>query len=459
MVVDEPPTLETTPVDLPPEIIALLAFFAPLFSDRAWAKAQVLAVGAILATGNRTVCSALRIMGLSRERHFTNYHRLLNRDAWSCLAAGQVLLGLIVAVLPRDWPIVLAADDTIERRSGRKIKAKGCYRDPVRSSRKHVIKCFGLKWVVLTILVPVPWSARVWALPFLTTLCWPAATARRATHKTSVDLARQLVLQVRRWLPERRLILVLDGGFAAIELVRACQRHQVTMICRLRLDAALYHPPGPQPPGKRGPKPKKGPRQRRLAEWANRKDTPWQEVEVDWYGGRRKVMWVFSRTGLWHRRGQDPVAIRYILARDPEGEQSDAAYFCTDERFLPEEILKYVVQRWSVEVTFEEARAQLGLETQRQWSDLAIARTTPVLLGLFSIVTLLAVQWHRSGLLVAERTAWYEKDSPTFSDCMRLVRQQIWRSRIMGPSTEAADVIPLPQPLLEALVHGLSSVA
>src|SRR5512135_1668699 len=113
MVVDEPPTLETTPVDLPPEIIALLAACAPAFSDRAWAKAQVLAVGAIVATGNRTVCSALRIMGLSQERHFTNYHRLLPRDAWSCLAAGQVLLGRIVAVLPRDWPIGLAADDTI----------------------------------------------------------------------------------------------------------------------------------------------------------------------------------------------------------------------------------------------------------------------------------------------------------------------------------------------------------
>jgi hypothetical protein len=317
MVVDEPPTLETNPMDLPPEIIALLAFFAPLFSDRAWAKAQVLAVGAILATGIRTVCSALRIMGLSQERHFTNSHRLLNRDAWSCLAAGQVLLGLIVVVLPRDWPIVLAADDTIERRSGRKIQAKGCSRDPVRSSRQHVVQCFGLKWVVLTILVPVPWSARVWALPFLTTLCWPEGAGRRAGHKISIDLAGQMVLQVRRWLPERELILVLDGGFAAVDLARACQRHRVTMICRLRLDAALDHAPGPQSPGKRGRQPKKGPRQRRLAEWARRSDTPWREVEVDWYGGRRQPMQVLSRTGLWHRRGRDPVAIRYVRARDP----------------------------------------------------------------------------------------------------------------------------------------------
>ena len=110
-------------------------------------------------------------------------------------------------------------------------------------------------------------------------------------------------------------------------------------------------------------------------------------------------------------------------------------------------------------MTFEEAHAHLGLETQRQWSDLAILRTTPVLLGLFSIVTLLALQWHRSGLLVAERTAWYEKECPTFADCMYLARRQIWRCRIMGPSEEAADVIQLPQPLLEALVHGLSAVA
>jgi hypothetical protein len=422
-------------------------------------KAQLLAVGALLATGDRTVCAILRIMGKSQERHFTNYHRVLNRDAWSCLAAGQVLLGLIVAVIPRDWPIVLAADDTIERRGGRRIKARGCYRDPVRSSRKHVVKCFGLKWVSLAVLMPVPWSDRPWALPFLTTLSWPEGTGRRSAHKTSIDLARQMVLQVRRWLPERELILVTDGGFAAVELARACQRHRVTMICRLRLDAAVYHPPGPRPPGRRGPTPKKGPRQRRLREWARRSDTPWQEVVVDWYGGRRKPVQVFSRAGLWHRRGCDPVAIRYVLARDPEGVQSDAAYFCTDEHFGPEEILRYMVQRWSLEVTFEEARAHLGLETQRQWSDLAIARTTPVLLGLFSVVALAARRCHEAGLLTAEQTAWYAKEEPTFSDCLRLIRGRIWQARISGTSESGADVIQLPRAFFEAVVQGFVTAA
>jgi hypothetical protein len=255
------------------------------------------------------------------------------------------------------------------------------------------------------------------------------------------------------------LILVLDGGFAAVELAHACQRHRVTMICRLRLDAALYHPPGLQPPGKRGPKPKKGPRQRRLTEWACRRDTPWEPVEVEWYGGRRQSMLVFSRTGLWHRRGQDPVAIRYVLARHGEGEQPDAAYFCTNEHIRPDEILKYVVQRWSVEVTFEEARAHLGLETQRQWSDLAIARTTPVLLGLFSVVTLAALRCHAAGLLAPERTAWYAKQEPTFSDCLRVIRGRIWQARISDSSGGEADVIRLPRDFFEAVVHGLATAA
>src|SRR3954466_10747872 len=203
MVVHEPSSLDTTPMELPVEIVAILAAFAPLFSPCVWTKAQALAVGAILATGPRTVCAVLRIIGKGQQRHFTNYHRVLNRDAWSCLAAGQILLGLILALIPGDCPIVLAADDTIERRHGRRITAKGCYRDAVRSSKKHVVKCFGLRWITLMILVPVPFSARVWALPVLTALSWPEGAGRRRGHKTSIAWARQMALQVRRWLPER----------------------------------------------------------------------------------------------------------------------------------------------------------------------------------------------------------------------------------------------------------------
>ena len=447
-------------LSLPPEMIVLLAPFAQLFSDRVWLPAQVLVLGAILVPGKRTVSSCLRVMGLGWEEHFTNYHRVLNRVTWPAVQASKILLGLLVqVVVPPGATIVLGADDTVERRSGRQIKAKGCYRDAVRSSRKHVVKCFGLKWVSLMLLVPVPWAQRVWALPFLTVLCWPPKSRPKRRHKTSVDWVRQMVKQTRRWLPGRLLVLVVDGGFAAVALARACVASQVTRVSRLRLDAALYHPPVPPPPGKRGRKPTKGKRQQSLKIWAARSDTPWQETTVEWYRGERKRLWIFSRTALWYTPGVAPVAIRWVLVRDPEGKLADAAFFCTDLHATPEQILHWVVMRWSVEVTFEEARAHLGLETQRQWSDPAIARTTPVLLGLFSLVTVLALRLCPDGRIPVEVTAWYHKAEPTFSDCLTLVRRQLWQTRYFVHSASPAEYVQLPREAFEVLLNDLPLAA
>ncbi len=417
---------------LPDAIIQILAPFAPLFSERVWLHAQLLLLGAILAPGARTVTAVLRVMGLAREDHFTNYHRVLNRATWSARHGSRMLLGLLITLLvPPGATIVLGADDTVERRSGRKIAAKGGYRDAVRSTKKHVIHSFGLKWVSMMLLVPVPWSRRVWALPFLTALCWPAEQDGPRRHKTSVDWVRQMMKQVRRWLPGRRLVVVVDGGFAAVSLALACVTQRVVMVSRLRWDAALYHPPGPQPPGKRGPKATKGRRQRSLQAWAERSDTPWETVEVDWYGGQRKTLWVFSHTALWYTRRLPPVAMRYVLVADPEGKLRMEAFFCTDLGATPEQILAWVVMRWSVEVTFEETRAHLGLETQRQWANRAIARTTPVLLALFSLVTLVALRLSQEGPIPVQGTAWYHKAEPTFADCLTLVRQHLWRARYL----------------------------
>jgi hypothetical protein len=445
---------------LPEAIILVLAPFAPLFSHRVWLHAQVLLLGAMLAPGARTVTAALRVMGLAAERHFTNSHRVLNRATWSARHGSRILLGLLITLLvPPGATIVLGADDTVERRSGRQITAKGCYRDAVHSSKKHVIRCFGLKWVSMMLLVPVPWSRRVGALPFLTALCWPAEQAIRHRHKTSVDWVRQMMKQARRWLPGRRLVLVVDGGFAAVSLALACVKSQVVMVSRLRWDAALYHPPGPQPPGKRGPKPTKGKRQRSLQGWAERTDTPWEAVEVDWYKGERKTLWVFSRTALWYTPRQPPVAIRYVLVADPKGKLRMEAFFCTDLEATPVEILPWVVMRWSLEVTFEEARAHLGFETQRQWSDQAIARTTPVLLGLFSLVTLLALRLSQSDPIPVPATAWYHKVEPTFADCLALVRQHLWRARYLVHSTPEAESMQFPPEVFDFLIHGIPLAA
>jgi hypothetical protein len=204
-------------MNIPKEIVTLIGVFAPLFSDRVWVHAQILLLGAILSGGPRTVTAALRVMGLSAEKNWSKYHRVLSRARWSALEASRILLWLIVTVfVAAGAPIILAADDTLERRRGKQIKAKGCYRDTVRSSKKHVVKSFGLKWVTMAVLVAVPWSSRIWALPFLTVLA-PSEKANQKAgkrHKTSVDWVRQMIKQVRRWWPARALIkeVGLSGG-------------------------------------------------------------------------------------------------------------------------------------------------------------------------------------------------------------------------------------------------------
>ncbi len=445
---------------LPEAIILVLAPFAPLFSQQVWVHAQVLLLGAILAPKARTVTAALRVMGLAMEPRFTNYHRVLNRATWSARQGSRILLGLLISLLvPPGATIVLGADDTLERRSGRQIKAKGCYRDAVRSSKTHVIRWFGLTWVSMRLLVPVPWSRRVWALPFLTALCGPETKCGPRQHKTSVDWVRQMMQQVRRGLPGRRLVLVVDGGFAAVSLALACIKNKVVMVSRLRWDAALYHPPGLQPPGKRGRKPLKGKRQRSLRGWAERSDTPWETVEVTWYGGQRKQLWVFSHTALWYTTGLPPVEIRYVLVADPEGKLRMEAFFCTDLQATPEQILAWVVMRWSVEVTFKEARAHLGVETQRQWSEQAIARPTPVLLALFSLVTALTLQLSQGAPLPVPVTAWYRKAEPTFADCLALVRRHLWRAHYLVNSAPQTEFVQFPREAFELLLTGLPLAA
>src|SRR5215212_5924713 len=380
---------------LPSRFAAVILCFAPLFRERSWRHAEVLLIGAILAPGQRTVTSILRIAGLCRERRFTNYHRVLNRAAWSGRAAGRVLLGLLLDAFAPKGPVILGVDDTIERRRGKRIGAKGIYRDPVRSSKGHFVKASGLRWLSLMLLVPIPWAGRVWALPFLTALAPSERYSREhgRRHKKLTDRARQLVLQARRWLPHRPLVLVADSGFAALELLATLVRHGVTCVTRLRLDAALYGPAPPRRPGTVGRPRTRGPRLPTLSEVLADAGTPWRRVAMPgWYGEGERVVEIHSGTAVWRHAGMPVVPIRWVLLRDPHGRFDPQALLCTDQERMPLQIVGWFVQRWQLEVTFREVRDHLGVETQRQWSDKAIARATPCLLGLFSIVTLLGTR-------------------------------------------------------------------
>jgi DDE superfamily endonuclease len=449
---------------LPVEIMTLLACFAPLFSARTWSYVPALVAGSILTPHRRQVGTALRALGLAQVPWFQNFHRVLNRAVWSPLAASRVLLGLLVAAFAPEGPLLMALDDTLERRRGAHIAAKGIYRDPVRSSAGHFVKASGLRWLCLMLLVPLPWAGRTWALPFLTILAPSERHDRKAgrRHKTLTDWARQALLLLRRWLPRRALVIVADSGYAAIELLARCARpaRPISVVTRLRLDAALYEPAPPRRPRQNGRPRVKGRRLPTLAARLADPATAWTPVTVaNWYGEGARTVEVASDTAVWYHAGLPPVPIRWVLVRDPQGGFDPQALLCTDLAAEPAQILAWFVLRWQLEVTFEEARRHLGVESQRQWSDRAVLRTTPALLGLFSLVTL----WAHPRMAPAgdrvRQAAWYHKPLPTFADALALVRREIWGQVAFGMSDPGTELVKVPRALVERFADALCYAA
>jgi hypothetical protein len=451
-------------LNLPPTIMTVLMPFAPLFQAKTWHKVPVLLIGTILAPGKRTVTAALRVMGLEGEANYAKYHQVLNRAVWSPLAVAQCLLNLLIkAFCPEEKPLLFGMDDTIERRWGQKIAARGIYRDPVRSSESHFVKASGLRWISLMLLTPIPWAQRIWALPVMTVIA-PSERYYKTQGrkpKTVTERAQQMIKQLRRWVPNRALVMVGDNSYAALDLLAACQTlaEPVTMVTRLRMDAALYEPAPPYPG--MGRPPRKGARLPTPQAYLEAADTAWTTVEVRWYDGQIREMELASATAVWFHYGKPVVPIRWVLVRDPLGEYETTCLLCTDQTVAPLQIVEWFVMRWQVEVTFEEARRHLGVETQRQWSDKAIARTTPLLLGLFSWITLVAHASHSSGHSVTVRqSAWYTKTLPTFSDVLALVRHQLWSSLpTFQTSRENPDTIKVSRPFLASLVETLCYAA
>jgi hypothetical protein len=369
---------------VPDSLAALLGVCAGAFTRPTCAPVQVLVTGTLLTSGRRTVTAALRAVGLGGERRFTTYHRVLNRAVWSPLRLSRILLHLLVmAFLAPDAPRVLLIDGTLERRWGPKIALKGRSHDAVRSTSGHVMTSEDIHWVCLALLVPSPWGGREWAMPILTVPTRSPALSRRLgkPQRTIPDDAQVLVRLVRRWYPRRELVLVGDSAFAAARLGHTCRERGVRLVSRLVLNAQLYEPIPPQPQGKPGVKPKKGPRQPKLCDRLQDEVTDWQTESLPWYAGRSLAMDLASGTALWHRDGAAPLPIRWVLLRDPSGKRRPCALFCTDPTATMHQIIAWYVSRWQIEVTFEEVRCHLGVETQRQWSARAIARTTPWLVS------------------------------------------------------------------------------
>jgi DDE superfamily endonuclease len=445
-------------MSLPDPIIQVLLHFRPAFTRPTWHKALVLVVGTILARGRRTVTAALKQMGLHNEGDFTLFHQVLNRASWSCLLMSRLLLQLLVSTFVKAGGTVeIVIDETLERRWGRKIAKRGHYRDNLQSSKGQSVSTSGLRWVVMMLVVQVPWTRREWALPFFSVLATTPKVSEQLgkPHKTVGEIAQQMVMVVRHWLPDMPITLVGDTAYSILELGLCCLEHQVTLIAPLRWDASLYTPAPPRKPSTIGRPRVKGEALPKLSTVLEEPRTEWQRAKVRWYDGSEQCLEVTSGTGVWYRIGLPVLPIRWVLTRDPAGQREPRAYFSTDQSLPADEVVSLFIKRWTIEVTFEESRAHLGVETQRQWSDLAIERSTPCLLGMFSLIALFGQALHPDGNIPVQHTAWYHKTEATFSDVLAEVRRHLWGNFTFHTSPQDPDVCLVPRSHVDRLAYAV----
>jgi hypothetical protein len=270
-------------------------------------------------------------------------------------------------------------------------------------------------------------------------------------HKTVARWARQMVGLVRRWLPDVPLRLLGDSAYSVVELGLCCLHHQIQQIGPLRLDAVLHEPPPPRVPGTKGRRRVVGKRLPSLLAILQDQATIWHLQAFDWYGKGERSLQVCTGTALWYHAGKTPLPIRWVLTRDPEGRSEPRAFFSLDLNQPAQLIVSDFMKRWSLEVTYEESRAHLGIETQRQWSDLSIERSTPLLFGLYSLVTIFARALSQTGSLPVRQAAWYRKPQPTFSDALALVRRHLWGDFLFPISPTDPQVVLLPRSVLDRL--------
>jgi DDE superfamily endonuclease len=474
----------------------LLDLFAPVFFQPTYQRFLVLLVAAVLTTGRRTVSNLLRTVGLLALGDPSSYHRVFSKRRWSTLHLARLLAKFILDHYVPDGPVFLAGDDTVDEHRGAKVHGKSCHRDPVRSTHSYTAFRWGHKWVVLALLVPFPFATRPWALPVLVALYrgadkaptkpptttrgkkvkdkskakakqrvrrrapakTPELTATRR-HKTPADLMRQLLAVLIHWFPDRQFVFAGDGGYGTHALARFAHRHQhhLSLVSRFYPNANLYDPP-PAVVGKRSGRPRKKGAKRPAPQAVVATATERTVLNVSWYGGGRREVEVVHGTGLWYKGGEGLVPVLWVFVHDRTGTHRDTYLFSTDVTLSATRLIEIYTGRWSIETTFQELRAFLGLETTRGWQELTVLRAAPCLFGLFSVVSLLYAAL--PGRDAAGGAVTYRgKTGVTFSDAITAVRRQLWLEGVFESHGQADMFQKLPRSFQSIVLAALSPAA
>jgi hypothetical protein len=446
---------------LPDFAVPVLSTFQPAFSPPTYHRFLVLWLGAILTTGRRTITNILRTVRPHAQGDVSSYHRVLSQRRWSTWELAHRLLAFLLTYVVPTGPVLLAGDDTVAERPGPKVFGKGRHRDGVRSTHGYTAYGWGHKWVVLSVLVKLPFAIRPWALPVLVALYrdpdWDQAHGAR--HKTPAHLARLLLARVVRWFPERHFIFVGDTGYGTSETARFCHRYgrHLTLVSKFYRDAALYEPPPPRTPRTMGRPRVKGPKlaspQEVVANTATR-----TSLTVAWYGGTTRDIEIVTGTGHWYRIGEALVEVRWVYVHDCTGTHRDEYFLTTDLTMKPQHIVECYTQRWSIETTFQECREYLKLESTKGYGQHTVLRFTPCLFGLYTLVVLLYLQLPRpSDTLKA--IFWRGKSTVTFSDMITCVRRALWQQWVFHTYAASQEFSKLSPSFQDTILYALAPAA
>jgi hypothetical protein len=441
------------------EPLPVFSLFRSAFTTAAtFARARLLGVAAVLTTGRRTISNLLRTVAGLTDGDPSSYHRVLSLAQWSGLSLASLLARFL---LRHFWPegrVRLVGDDTVTEHPGRKVHGKARHRDPVRSSHSYTAWRWGHKWVVLAVLVRFPFASRPWALPVLVALYRSPEDNRQRgrPHRTPAQLLRLLLRLLARWFPDREFSLAGDQNYGshAMAALAPRARGRLRVVSKFYPDANLYEPPpayaGRGRPRVRG---RKLPSPREVVATAGR-----TRADVAWYGGGRRDVELVTGTGHWYKAGEGLVEVRWVYVHDRTGTHRDEYFYSTDVAMTAAEVVEEYTGRWSIETTFEDSRAYLGLESTRGWCARTVSRAEPCLLGLYSVVALL--YW----LLPAEEqergaVEWEGKAAVTFSDAITAVRRWLWTRWVFPRAGHGQTFAKLPAAFQEFLLAALAPAA
>lgn len=449
-------------LSLPKVAEPLFSQFSIAFTKPTFQRAMLLFVGFVLTAGRHTITRTLATVRSLSRGHFGNYHRFFSRARWSLRKLARVHAAIVLEQVPKDEPVVVFGDDTTMQHRGKNVYGKARHRDPLRATRTHNVWIWGHLWVVLTVRVCFPFSSRPWALPVLAALYRSKELNKKEgrEHKTPIILACQMMATLMHWFPDRRFILVGDGHYASHEIARFCHKHRrrLTLVSLFHPMAHLCEAPPPRRPGQMGRRRIRGEKLPHPQD-AVKKTTKRKRSTVRWYGGKKRRVEFVSQTGHWYHPGDGLVPVRWVFVHDVSGTHEDRYFYSTDPKLSASAIISLYTGRWSIEVTFQEAKQQLGLASPRNRKEKSVLRTVPCLLGLYSLVSILFHRQHQGKTPKACSFPWYSKSEVTFSDALSSVRRLLWEQTVFSEADQHDVLKKLPRKLRETLLDLLSRAA